>query len=331
MTKLPTLQVTALLAATLLPACASSDGGWIQQPGQGGALAVTGGTSSTGGGGPVSTGGVVQSTGGQLGGGGLASGGTPSNDAGSADAGPGRPVCLKGSSEVAMIGDSYVSWLSHTFPADMNAASSLTIETFAIGGTALGSGGGGLIAAQFDTAVAKLPGLTAIIMNGGAYDVFSPDMVQFPQGGQCRNLGFRAIDIPDCQKIVDKTVAAAKDLFLKMAKSGVRDVVYFFYPKVPTNTILGGNNPAGMLEYALPKVRAACESAYELSVEAAENTPIRCHFVDLVPVFSGHPDYFALGDIHPSPVGSKAMAEAIWTKMKEECVGQPASSGCCTP
>jgi hypothetical protein len=328
--------VAALLAATLGPAC-SSDAGEAQQPGQGGcggAITGTGGFTSTGGSG-LATGGVP-STGGQPGGGGIASGGggaggTASADSGSADAGPGKPLCLKDSSGIAMIGDSYVNWLTHTFPADINAASSLTIENFAIGGTSMGSGTGGLIPPQFDTALAKLPKLTTIIMDGGAYDVFSPDLAQFPQGGQCRNMGYRAIDIPDCQKIVDKAVAAATALFLKMAKSGVRDVVYFFYPKVPTNTLLGGNNPAGMLDYALPKVRAACEGAYELSVETAKDAPIRCHFVDLVPVFTGHPDYFALGDIHPSPVGSKAMAEAIWTTMKEECVGQPASSGCCAP
>jgi hypothetical protein len=334
MNQFQSLHVIALLAAAASASCSSSDGSANQQPGPcatggtGGSITATGGTTSTGG--YESTGGVP-ATGGLATGGRRATGGTESSDAGDDDAGPEKAACLKDSSAIAMIGDSFVTWLSHTFPADMNAVSSLTIETFAVGGTSMGSGGGGLIPPQFDTALAKLPHLTTIIMDGGAYDIFSPDLAQFPQGAQCRNLGFRAIDVPDCQKIVDKAVAAAKDLFLKMAKSGVKDVVYFFYPKVPTNTIFGGNNPAGVLDYAMPKVRAACEAAYELSVEAAADKPIRCHFVDLVPVFSGHPEFFAVADIHPSPAGSKAMAEAVWTTMKAECVGQPASSGCCAP
>ena len=329
----------AALVAMLGPACASGDETPLQQPAQGGAggaSPLTGGAPPACGGGQLASTGGVPSTGG-LGGSPSNTGGIAGEDAGGLDpedagaTGPGKPVCLKDSSAIAMIGDSFVTWLSHTFPADMNAASSLTIETFAVGGTSMGSGGGGLIPPQFDTARAKLPNLTTIIMNGGGYDIFQPDLVQFPQGTQCKNLGFRAVDVPDCQKIVEKAVAAAKDLFLKMAKSGVKDVVYFFYPKVPTNTIFGGNNPAGVIDYALPKMRAACEAAYELSVEEAADKPIRCHFVDLVPVFSGHPEFFAVADIHPSPAGSKAMAQAIWSQMKDECVGQPASSGCCAP
>jgi hypothetical protein len=51
----------------------------------------------------------------------------------------------------------------------------------------------------------------------------------------------------------------------------------------------------------------------------------------MVPVFEGHADYFAPSDIHPNPAGSKAMAAAIWEKMKQDCIAQPESSGCCTP
>jgi hypothetical protein len=45
----------------------------------------------------------------------------------------------------------------------------------------------------------------------------------------------------------------------------------------------------------------------------------------MVPVFKGHDDYFAAGDIHPNPMGSAAMAKAIWGKMEDDCVWQAAS------
>ncbi len=72
--------------------------------------------------------------------------------------------------------------------------------------------------------------------------------------------------------------------------------------------------------------RETCEGAYERT-----GHQLRCHFVDMIPVFDGHPEYFAAADIHPNFEGSAAMARAVWDKMVAECVGQHESSGCCTP
>jgi hypothetical protein len=41
-------------------------------------------------------------------------------------------------------------------------------------------------------------------------------------------------------------------------------------------------------------------------------------------------EYFAT-DIHENSTGSKVIAKAIVDTMKSRCLGQPASSGCCTP
>jgi hypothetical protein len=144
-------------------------------------------------------------------------------------------------------------------------------------------------------------------------------------------MGAQSPSIPDCQKIVDKALQAGTDLFVHMAQSGVKDTVFFFYPHVPLNTLVGGTDPNGMLDYALPKIKAACDGAYQLSAQLNPAKTIRCHFVDMVPVFAGHTDYFAPTDIHPNTNGSKAMAAAIWAKMKQDCIAQPASSGCCAP
>jgi hypothetical protein len=90
--------------------------------------------------------------------------------------------------------------------------------------------------------------------------------------------------------------------------------------------LLGGPNPNEISEYARPMVAEACAGT-----EAKTGGRLRCHFVDMVPVFAGHSDYFAPLDLHPNFQGSAAMAEAVWTKMVEQCIGQQASSGCCTP
>ncbi len=229
-----------------------------------------------------------------------------------------------------MIGDSYVDWITHTFPSDMNAASMLMIDDFAIGGTSMGSGGIGLIGPQFDSALESHPKILTVIMDGGGNDILVPDLAMFPNGGDCKNLGAQATSIPDCQKIVQTALDAATQLFTHMAESGVKDVVYFFYPKVPTGTWLA-DDPNGMLSYALPMAKAACDGAYRTAIQLDPSKPIRCHFVDMVPVFDGHPEYFADADLHPNSTGSKAMAAAVWEKMKQDCVAQPASSGCCSP
>jgi hypothetical protein len=210
----------------------------------------------------------------------------------------------------------------------MNAASMLDIADFAIGGTSMGSGGIGLIPPQFDTAVMMHPKIQVVIMDGGGNDILVPDTVMFPQGADCKAMGGQSPSIPDCQKIVQKALDAGTALFIHMANSGVKDVMFFFYPHVPNGTWLAAD-PNGMLDYALPKIQAACDGAYDLSIKMNPDKPIRCHFVNLVPVFEGHMEYFAANDLHPNSMGSKAMAAAVWAKMKQDCVGQPASSGCC--
>jgi len=308
----------------------SGSGGAGTSGSSGAGASGSGGASTSGSGGltGASTGGST----GESGTGGAStsgSGGASSSDAGGPP--PQKPPCLSDASQIVLIGDSYINWISHTFPTDINAASGLTIEDFAIGGYSMGSGGIGLIPPQFDTALKTHPDIRVVIMDGGGNDILVPDTVQFPQGGQCKMMGAQSPSIPDCQKIVQKALDAGRQLFLHMADSGVKDALFFFYPHVPLNTLVGGTDPNGMLDYALPLIQAECDSAYAQSYAIDPNKAIRCHFVSLVPVFEGHPEYFAPTDIHPNSTGSKAMATAIWAKMKQDCIAQPASSGCCEP
>jgi hypothetical protein len=236
-----------------------------------------------------------------------------------------RPPCMTSPNQVVLIGDSYVNWISHTFPADLAREAGVTYRIYAVGGTAMASGGLGLIPPQFDQAIAADPNIIAVVMDGGGNDILVPDTAQFPQGGECKQSATSPM-IPDCQAIVQKAVDKALELMNTAADKGVRDVVYFYYPHVPDGTLVGGAHPTVILDYALPLVKATCDGA-----RVRTGGRLTCHFLDLIPVFDGHPDYFAFTDIHPTPTGSAAMAKAVWDLMKNACIAQPASSGCCTP
>ncbi|HMI89424.1 MAG TPA: SGNH/GDSL hydrolase family protein [Polyangiaceae bacterium] len=317
--------------------------------GKGGASGTSGGAGTTGGGagttggGAGTTGGTAGTSDGSAGRSGAggsdlvdASGVDAQNDAdvavdsvGSPDAvGDGsvsRPPCMKSPNQVVLIGDSYINWVSHTFPADLTKEAGVTYRMYAVGGTAMASGGLGLIPPQFDQAVAADPNIIAMIMDGGGNDILVADTAQFPQGADCKQ-NLMSPMIPDCQKIVDKAVTKAVELMDTAADKGVKDVVYFYYPHVPDGTLIGGAHPNAILDYALPRVRATCDGA-----STRTGGRMTCHFLDLIPVFDGHPDWFAFTDIHPNPTGSQAMAKAVWAIMKDKCIAQPASSGCCAP
>jgi hypothetical protein len=227
--------------------------------------------------------------------------------------------------QVVVLGDSYINWISHTFPADLAREAGVTYRMYAVGAAAMASGGLSLIPPQFDQAVMADPNIIAAVMDGGGNDILVPDTAQFPMGGECKQ-SLTSPMIPDCQTIVQKAVDKAVELMNAAADKGVKDVVYFFYPHVPEGTLIGGAHPNAILDYALPMVKATCDGA-----RARTGGRLTCHFLDLIPVFDGHPDWFAFTDIHPTPAGSAAMAKAVWEIMKNACIAQPAASGCCTP
>lgn len=226
--------------------------------------------------------------------------------------------CVQKASQTVVIGDSYINWLSHTFPTDMARVAGETWRMYAIGGTSMASGGIGFIPDQFDRALAENPDIKTVLMDGGGNDVLVCDGIRFPNCLSCKN---GSVAEP-CPSIVQLALTRAETLMNKAAAAGVRDVVYFFYPHVPLNTPIGGTNPNNILDYALPRVKALCDSA-----ESKTGGRLRCHFVDMIPVFEGHSEYFAPNDIHPNSSGSAAMARAIWATMQQKCVSQ--RSGCC--
>ena len=233
-----------------------------------------------------------------------------------------KPKCVSKDSQVIIIGDSYFNWISHSFPQDIIKETGQRWRMEAIGAWAMGSGGIGLIPDQFHMSIERDPDAHTVLMTGGGNDVLVADPMLDPNG-TCKT--DKAPTTPGCQKIVETALAAADKLLASATEAGIRDVVYVFYPHVPNGTLIGGPNPNAILDYTLPKVKKFCDD-----VEGKSGGKTRCHFVDLVPVFEGHDDWFFPGDIHENSTGSAEMAKTIWAKMKSECVGQK-SGDCCEP
>jgi hypothetical protein len=123
----------------------TSNGGFPTTPGSGGFPTTSGSGGSFGGSSGSGTSGTI-GTGaapsvGMGGGESQGSGGASVADSGMTETGdsgasPGGPApCLTDPNQIVMIGDSYVNWITHTFPTDMNNVSGLTIADFAVGGT----------------------------------------------------------------------------------------------------------------------------------------------------------------------------------------------------
>jgi hypothetical protein len=243
--------------------------------------------------------------------------------AGGAGTAAGKRACRTKGSQLVLIGDSYINWITHTFPEDMNKVVGEPVRNYAVGGYSMASGGLGLIPPEIDQALADDPDIIAVVMDGGGNDILIPDTVQFPQGGGCKD-DENSASIPDCQAMVKLAVDTAVESMDKLVTAKIPDVVYFFYPPVPSTWLASA--PNGILAYARPLAKEACDSAFKRT-----QGKLNCYFLDLSPVFEGHPEYFADEDLHENSAGSAAMAKAIWKLMVDNCIAQPESSGCCTP
>jgi hypothetical protein len=148
------------------------------------------------------------------------------------------------------------------------------------------------IPSQFMQAVMEGPA-KVVLMEGGINDLL--------WGGACAN----GKDDAACTMVVE-TVQA---LFKTMKDSGVKDVVYFFYPDPM------GSMGSGILEAMntlRPKMQKAC----------AETTDVRCVWADPRDAWKDHYATYTSDGIHPTADGSKATAKVVWDTMVKTCVAQ---------
>jgi lysophospholipase L1-like esterase len=247
------------------------------------------------------------------------------------EAAPGgfKPPCLAKGAELALVGDSWINYvlgellapaLQSRAQKDGALAAGDAYNDQAVGGTSLASGGLGLIPDQWPTAKAAAmsagTSVKFVVMDGGGNDVLLGNQT-------CLDNGVMRDQDPSCQKTVKDATAAGAKLQMQMKADGVKQGLFFFYPHVPA----GGWD---VLDYSLPMAKATCESLNDAN--------FHCTFVDTRDAFQGvgnkgvaMADLIGADGIHPSAAGETVLADLIWKTMKDNCMAQPASSGCCTP
>lgn len=104
---------------------------------------------------------------------------------------------------------------------------------------------------------------------------------------------------------VQSVASTFNQLLADIASDGtVVDIIYYLMPELP--------NIPGVAALR-PLLKTACEQS-----------SVRCQFLDLQTVWSGHPEYtVTVGNVPaPTEAGSLAIGDAIWAIMQRKCIAQ---------
>ena len=297
------LGVSLVLALGLSVGCGGDAGDeGLNPPGKGGSAGTGGSTGGSGGaggatGGAAGTGGTTGGTAGT--GGASGTGGSGGSGGGCANKGTTK------ASQVVWIGDSYpasgpvagVGGIQRYTEQAAQAAGALaagaSYRKYYAGGTQMANG---QIPGQYTQAKTADPDIATVIMTGGGNDILignSTCLANPPPANQ------------SCVDTVARAVAATETLFMQMQADGVKNVIYYFYPR--TTLAQSGAN----VDYAFPVVKAGCDKF---------KGPLTCHFIDTRPAFEGQ-NWFSDG-IHPTDPGQKAIAGLVWNTMVSQCIAQ---------
>lgn len=234
-----------------------------------------------------------------------------------------RP-CISNGNEVVFIGDSYSNYpVAHESLAVLMAQLAVADGALMRGdqyrdraeaGTTLAAPPAG-IQSQWAQTKGMTP-IKVVVMDGGGNDVLIAHPECEPDGAEMQ---------PGCQQVVAASMDALMEMWPDMQATGVTDVMFFWYPHLPGVGLLNSQGTANTIS----------DYTYPMIVDLAESVSTDDFHVWVVPtveIFEDHPEYFYVGDnLHANTTGETKIAEAIWEVMKENCIGQAESSGCCAP
>jgi hypothetical protein len=205
-------------------------------------------------------------------------------------------VCVKGqvkANEVGWIGDSWV-----TIPGSQYT----TVQDYARAARAIGPNEEYRVAAAAAASMAAITEqyrslqsgatkLKVVIMNGGTWETTWAGI----NGGDVN--AAVAVEASDFELFLDQ-----------VERDGtVEHIVYFLNPELPTI-------------YGVPALRPLVQQA---CTDLTNRNKVACHFLDLQPIWAEHPEYTdPVSKIQASDAGGRAIADAIWKIMQDNCIAQ---------
>lgn len=142
--------------------------------------------------------------------------------------------------------------------------------------------------AQYDS-VRESGAPRVVIMDGGATDML--------------NDGCAEMLTPACPA-ASAAIAGAERLFGRFADDGVSQLVFFFYGDPVDN----------------PSKKDSFDLMRPLLENVCGRSPVPCHFLDLRPIFDGHPEYVDVDGYIFTPEGATVAAQAVFELMQARCV-----------
>jgi hypothetical protein len=143
------------------------------------------------------------------------------------------------------------------------------------------------ITQQYRTREASPTKVKVVLMDGGTWD---------PIAAQAKG--------EPIAPAIDNAIANFQGFLSEVARDGtVEHIVYFLVPEL--SAVPG-------VATMRPRLQQAC----------ADST-VPCHFLDLQPLWLGHPEYTAADGIQSSEAGARVIADSIWAIMQDNCIAQP--------
>jgi len=235
-------------------------------------------------------------------GGGAASGGGPANggsvtqggsqpdnaggSAGTSDACSASPVQA---AEVLWIGDSWIQipGTQHTRVRDLARAAGAIGPDEDYANEAAPATDMAAVAQQYRARQSGATKVKVLLMDGGTWD---------PIAAQAKG--------DPIAPAIDNSISTFQEFLSEVASDEtVEHIVYFLVPEL--STVPG-------VATMRPRLQQAC----------ADST-VACHFLDLQPLWEGHPEYTAPDGIQASEDGARVIADSIWAIMQDNCIAQP--------
>ena len=142
------------------------------------------------------------------------------------------------------------------------------------------------VAEQYQTQESGPTKVKVLLMDGGTWDPIAAQMMNAP-----------------IAPAIDNAITEFQQFLAGVKGDGtVKHIVYFLVPELAAVPGVASMRP---------RLQQACAESL-----------VPCHFLDLQPLWLGHPEYTAPDGIQSSEAGARVIADSIWAIMQNNCIAQ---------